>query len=388
MTLKKQENLVYSVIWLILLLLPLTKLLGGGAYLSESEGIRHAILRTWLFIAPLFVLFLLHNFIALPFLFSKNRKPLYAVITILLLSAFFIYAFLSRDKNESGMRPGPDGPRIERMDGQRIPPDNRFTDTPLPKDHWREVTPPSGANRKKAPMKPFSPDLMYLLLALLVIGINLAIKLFFRSIQNEREMKELEQENLNSQLQYLRYQISPHFFMNTLNNIHALVDIDPELAKDSILRLSKLMRYMLYEGDKPTIPLEKEIGFLSQYISLMRLRFNDSVKISFSVPESVPEIEIPPLLFISFVENAFKHGVSYQKNSFIEVSVSFIDGRLTFTCRNSKHKEAGTGKTGGVGMNNTRHRLDLLYGQEYTMDVEDNDNEYSVRVEIPAPVKQ
>ena len=121
-------------------------------------------------------------------------------------------------------------------------------------------------------------------------------------------MRLLEKENLNQQLEYLKYQINPHFFMNTLNNIHALVDIDPEKAKTTIVELSKMMRYLLYEGNNSLIPLHREVEFLRNYITLMKLRYTDKVKIDTDIPVSLPDRRLPPLLLITFVENAFKHG--------------------------------------------------------------------------------
>jgi LytS/YehU family sensor histidine kinase len=203
---------------------------------------------------------------------------------------------------------------------------------------------------------------------------------------NKRKMEELEKENLNQQLQYLRYQINPHFFMNTLNNIHALVDIDPAEAKECILELSKLMRYILYEGSKPTIPLDKETEFLKQYISLMRIRYQDNVKIEVELPGSLPGVEIPPLLFISFVENAFKHGVSYDEDSFIKVKMEVIDDMIHFQCVNSRHAPRhanGKDTRKGIGMENVKKRLDLLYGDDYVMEVKSGEKDYGIYVVIP-----
>jgi LytS/YehU family sensor histidine kinase len=195
-------------------------------------------------------------------------------------------------------------------------------------------------------------------------------------------MEELEKENLNQQLQYLRYQINPHFFMNTLNNIHALVDIDPNEAKECIVELSKLMRYILYEGSKPTIPLDKETEFLKQYVALMRIRYQDNVRINVSLPENIPGVEIPPLLFISFVENAFKHGISYDEDSYIDVHMEVKGDRLYFDCKNSRHESHQDGHK-GIGMENVRKRLNLLYGSNYVLDVKTDEKKYEIFVEIP-----
>ena len=170
--------------------------------------------------------------------------------------------------------------------------------------------------------------------------------------------------------------------MNTLNNIHALVDIDPEEAKESIIELSKMMRYVLYDGNKQMSSLQKESDFIDNYIELMKLRYSDKVEIVVDRDKSFPDVLVAPLITITYVENAFKHGVSYRLKSFIHITSHVKDGRFLFSCVNSKHKES-TEKHGGVGLENTRKRLDLIYGDDYKLDIEDGEETYSVRLEIP-----
>ena len=197
-------------------------------------------------------------------------------------------------------------------------------------------------------------------------------------------MRELEKKSLEQQLAYLKYQINPHFFMNTLNNIHALVDIDPEKSKETILILSRIMRHVLYEGDKSMIPIQRELEFIRNYIELMRIRYTDKVKITMDVPEQLPDLGIPPLLLITFVENAFKHGVSYQQESVIDIKVSIDHERLKFVCRNTKTTESNKEKNqGGVGLANVKQRLELLYGNNFTLDFEDNADTFEVLLLLP-----
>ena len=180
----------------------------------------------------------------------------------------------------------------------------------------------------------------------------------------------------------LQNQINPHFFMNTLNNIHALVDMDAGKAKRTIVELSKLMRYVLYEASNRTILLSREIQFLDNYIALMKLRYTGRVRIECCMPDEVPEVQIPPLLFISFVENAFKHGVSYQEESFIWVFMSVEDGRLAFRCSNSNHGRS-VEQHHGIGLENIRKRLRLLFGQDYTLSINERDDSFNVLLIIP-----
>jgi len=223
---------------------------------------------------------------------------------------------------------------------------------------------------------------MKFLLGVLMLGVNLGVKYYLKSQRGERRMQELKAENLERQLEALRYQINPHFFMNTLNNIHALVDVDPEQAKISIEEFSKLMRFILYEGDRPTIPLSKELEFLRNYVSLMKIRYSDSVRIDLSLPDRTDGAEIPPLVLASFVENAFKHGISYEKPSFVRVSVSLEDGRIAFKCVNSR-QSAEQVRNHGVGLSNIRGRLDILYGSRYTLYMDENEEVYEILLLLP-----
>lgn len=238
-------------------------------------------------------------------------------------------------------------------------------------------------------------DIINVTIMFLLLGMNLGVKLYFKNERDKKQLTQLKTENLEQQLAYLKYQINPHFFMNTLNNIHALVDIDPEKAKKSIIVLSKMMRYILYEGNNTTIPLQREVDFIENYLQLMRMRYTDNVTIETDLPKNLSEGTVPPLLFISFVENAFKHGVTYNKPSFIHIAVSTDDSHITFRCKNSKKEEPVEeiaspssvrkegASEGGVGLVNVQKRLALIYQDNYTLDINDSDETYETILTIP-----
>ena len=185
-------------------------------------------------------------------------------------------------------------------------------------------------------------------------------------------------------MDYLKYQINPHFFMNTLNNIHALIDIDTECAKSAVIELSKMMRYVLYDSGRELIPLNKDLQFLQNYIELMRIRYTDTVDIRVEYPHDLPEqVSIPPLLLIVFVENAFKHGISYNRPSFIRLTVAYTEGRVRCTVVNSRH--GGARQHGpGIGLENVRKRLALIYGEEnYSLEIREEEDTYTVDLIIP-----
>jgi len=190
-----------------------------------------------------------------------------------------------------------------------------------------------------------------------------------------------------TELSFLKHQISPHFFMNTLNNIHALVDIDREEAKNAIIKLSHMMRYLLYESDIQKVSLRKEIDFINSYIELMRLRYDEyNLKVETEYPDNADTVTVPSSLFLSFIENAFKYGVHPRIRSVIKISlsVSAQNDRLTFRVVNSLWDVTpNLTESTGIGLENVRKRLDLIYRDSYTLDIGSADNLYEVTLTIP-----
>lgn len=222
------------------------------------------------------------------------------------------------------------------------------------------------------------------LLGLFLLGANCSIKLLFRSMQDEQRMIELERQSLQAEMDYLKYQINPHFFMNTLNNIHAMIDIDSEAAKETVIELSKMMRYVLYDSEKAHTNLTQEVQFMENYIALMRIRYMSDVDVRFDVENPLPhDAKVPPLLMIVFVENAFKHGVSYNKHSYVHINLHCNKDNAICEVRNSRHKGLKVEK-GGIGLENVRKRLELLFGNKYLLEIDDsNESEYRVKLSIP-----
>lgn len=251
---------------------------------------------------------------------------------------------------------------------------------------WKKPPRPGGFP-KPAPY-PFPPFtiryLIHFVVAFLMVGFNIAVKLFFKSFRDEEMLKELEHQHLQSELQYLKYQINPHFFMNTLNNIHALVDIDTGKAKSTIVELSKLMRYVLYEASNKTILLSREIQFLENYVTLMSLRYPDRVSIEKNFPLEVPEVQIPPLLFVSFCGKRFQ--AWNQLSERIVRSCSDATGRR----KQALISDVPTVQAGssdeqhhGIGLENVRKRLRLLFGNDYTLSITEEDNKFDVLLIVP-----
>ena len=221
----------------------------------------------------------------------------------------------------------------------------------------------------------------------LVLMILLAVGLRHVMRQNEREMQfeEERRKTAEAELTWLKHQLNPHFLFNTLNNISSLTQIDPDKAQESIGQLSDLLRYALYDSEAEKVPLAAEMDFMSNYIDLMALRCNEhtTVKKDLEVPQE--HVEVAPLLFISLIENAFKHGVNARYDSFVDVAMDYKEGKLTFKCDNSLFEKQGNDHIGsGIGLENMMRRLELLYPGKYTYEQHEENGVYSVVVTIQA----
>jgi hypothetical protein len=197
---------------------------------------------------------------------------------------------------------------------------------------------------------------------------SLAIKTTEHWLKSESEKKEIDNQRLESELVHLRYQLQPHFFFNSLNSIYSLIDTSQSRAKEGIHSLGKMMRYLLYETASAKVPLAKEIDFLQQFINVMQLRMKDDVKIITSFPYEIPNLEIAPLLFIPLIENAFKHGISASKPSLIHIEMSGDKGEISLSVENTYYPKNNDDKSGsGIGLENLRKRLEMLYATKYEL---------------------
>lgn len=379
----RQENLAYGVAWSLLFATPVLSLYlrtTNDPYLEFNWG---EVFFVWGRFSIFLILFLIHNFLLAPLLIHQNKRKLYASIMTALIAVFIVFQCTNRPNfgKREGFRPH----KMEQRED--FPPKfEEFEEFRKhePRNEGPRNEEPRMERRHTPPLFVGEHDVLSIAVLLLMFGANLGTKYYFRSRRDQRKLEDLEKQNLEQQLEYLKYQINPHFFMNTLNNIHALVDIDPSKAQETIRELSKMMRFVLYEGDKSGVPLTKEFEFIRNYTKLMQLRYSDKVKITIDVPEEAPDVTIPPLMLISFIENAFKHGISYQHDSFIDIKLEISNSasNLLFTCRNSKAEKPNQEK-GGVGLANVKKRLDLLYDKSYTLDIKDEPDIYIVELKIP-----
>ena len=349
---RKIEFLSYFLIWAFVFSVP---------YFSERSSGHingHEVIKNWAHVFGYLILFLVNVYILVPRLLLKKKYRYYFV----LVSALVTIAITINLLAPSGSPQQPGSEIVTSPDG---------------------LTPPAlNKPMRKPPVMAFADNFI---ICILLVGAGTTIKLMSKWLSEEKLRKDAEKEQLKTNLALLKHQVSPHFFMNTLNNIHTLIEMDSEKAQDAVERLSTLMRYLLYDSAQNTIELKKEIEFIYSFISLMQLRHSDEVEVTVLIPDQIPDIKIPPMLFISLLENAFKHGVNYPMKSYIYFEIQIHEKTLNCSIKNSKHKTVANqyDEYSGIGLTNIKKSLNLLYEQDYKLDISDNENEFEVNLTIP-----
>jgi two-component system, LytTR family, sensor kinase len=220
----------------------------------------------------------------------------------------------------------------------------------------------------------------------IIVGGSTIFKIISDWAKHQRERKELERQTMQSELNFLRSQINPHFLFNTLNSLYALTLKKSDKAPETVLKLSEIMRYMLYECNERRVPLEKEITYMKNYLELEKLRHGDGVNIEFNIFGEVNNKVIAPLLLIPFLENAFKHGVKNQiKKGYVKINMTLDNQYLLFDISNSKPTgvvRKSSDRSGGIGLVNVQRRLNLLYPRKYDLEITNSIEEYKVFLKL------
>ena len=339
------ENALYFCVWLGVFLVPF---MNAG---MMSEHIRpDMILLAWLKILPFYLLFVTNNFLLFRYLHRKYLYWVYYLVsTFLIVGVFSLLEWYERSDIAFTISLGSVGDNVM-------------------------------ASHTSLSVFPWWGNM---LAAAAMLAANNLIYSLYRTMQREEDSERLQRQNVQAEMYYLKHQINPHFLMNTLNNIHALVDIDTEAAKQTVIQLSNMMRYVVYEAGGNYISLKEDVKFIKNYIELMRIRYTDDVKIEFDYPQSFEErIDVPPLIFIVFVENAFKHGVSYNADSYIRIRMEYKEGFVEARFENSISEQSRKSNP-GIGLENVRKRLDLIYSTRYDLNIEESGDNYCVTLKIP-----
>jgi len=348
---RRTETVIYAGIWLVVAAVYLLDVMRGRSNSADVPLLDGTVVARMLTtLLPFVALFLVNNCVLIPRLLLNNRYKTYFLCTLAVAAAVWYFQY------------------VRFMD------DMTFI---LQHD-------PQALHRGPQPLFPF-PLLLDSTYDILIVGVNIAVALMFQRYEDKLERESLMKANAESQLSYLKAQINPHFYMNMLNNIHGMIDIDKAKAQEMVLGMSRLMRYMLYESPQPMIALSAETGFLQNYISIMRQRFpEDKVRISASFPDEteMAGVRIAPLLFLVFIENAFKHGVSYCDESFVAVSLAVNGHMVEFNCMNSVHADREKHPE-GIGLHNAEQRMALIYGSNFSLNINNDESIYSVRLTVP-----
>lgn len=217
-------------------------------------------------------------------------------------------------------------------------------------------------------------------IGLIIAGVS-AFLLFRHWIQQNQRISELESETLQSELNFLKSQINPHFLFNMLNNANIMVDEDPETASHILIKLDDLLNYQFNDSTQDKVYLKNEILFLTDFLGLEKTR-RDNFEYTLTEKGNIENVEVPPLLFIPFIENAVKHNTDGNNNSYVYTIFKIEGTSLTFICENSKPLNPVKKKVGGLGLANIRRRLDLLFGKDYSLELEDTESSYKVILKL------
>jgi len=343
---------LHVMAWVFLIIIPL--------YLTNAFGgdDPHQIIQFYIHFLSAGIIFYLGYLWLVPKYFLQEKKITYLIILIgLTLITYFLTVYIN---------------------------DYILFDPVKESKFWEAMNKATGKDiHFRPPMKAFG-FYNHILTSALISGFAIGLGVMDRLKQNEKRQKELEKEKLNSELAFLKNQISPHFFFNTLNNIYSLIGIDGPIAQESVLKLSKLMRYLLYESDQGETLISKEISFMNNYIDLMKLRLSPRVDLNIDFPTEFPDFSFPPLLFVPFIENAFKHGVNSRERSFIDLTLNIEEDKIRFSAWNSigKGRVFENNLHTGIGLENVQKRLGLLFPGRYDLKIDQDETIFRVELVI------
>ena len=326
----------------------------------------------------LLVFYYLNTLLLIPFLLFKRKWFIY-IIGILICFAGFLYL----PKELAYLITGNDEETIK----QEIIQQHRAE-----KEHARLVAGNDSSKlavitHNKPPMFRKNNDFKYfpgsyaVFILIFAIGTSVSVMQEWKRIEDHKE--QIEREKINTELSFLKTQINPHFFFNTLNNIYSLAITGSSETASAVMKLSSIMRYILTDTQQKTVTLQSEVVFIKNYIDLQQVRLTDKVKVIFDTEGELENKLIAPLLFIPFVENAFKYGVSTKDSSVIDIKIHSQSDQLSFSIVNNiVHQEHALRETTGIGINNVKRRLELLYPKKHLLDISENDNQFIVHLQI------
>jgi len=349
---KASPILLHILAWVLFMTLPLLFMNEGGP-LTDFDG---ALLVAYLRFSALYMaLFYLHTELLIPRLFLRKKYVPYCLALIMLVSLIYVIKpfdrLVSHNQHKKELR-------------KPFPPPHGF-DKP-----GRHDTP------------PMHFDITGIFIFLMIIGLGSAIQTMKQWQISEKRALLAEAEKTRAELSFLRAQINPHFLYNTLNNIYTLCVIGSDKAAESIMKLSKIMRYVTDESQADFVPLQEEIDCISNFIDLQHLRLGKKVTLNYSVTGDPSRHRIAPLILMTFVENTFKYGLSNHLEANIEISVKIKTDQIIFFAQNQIFERKKQQKRDGIGIENTRKRLEYLYANAHTLSVDSSGQLFKVLLVI------
>ncbi|MBN8820610.1 MULTISPECIES: sensor histidine kinase [unclassified Spirosoma] len=317
------------------------------------------------------VFFYTNYFILIPRFFFRKQYGLYGLTA---LGCFLLIESMLVIVNRQGTSPTPTGYYTPYRDN----PPPRPMEAPSPFPSMRPPLPPPGSRpSQQTPRRP-GPSELNQTFFLTMAGFLMAIV-----IRVNTRWQETEREKIQTELSYLKAQINPHFLFNTLNSIYSLAIVESPQTADAIVKLSSFLRYVIQESQKEQVSLQNELAYIDQYIALQKLRLGDTVHIDYTVEGRANGKQIVPLLLISFIENAFKYGVSPEEHSTITVAITIQDSELTCHVFNKKVRVfQPTAVASGIGLSNTKARLQLLYPDRHQLVIHDTSTTFTVDLSL------
>ncbi len=301
------------------------------------------------------VLFYVNYFFLVPRILLKRTTLTYVLVCLLLISLIGLAINLGYPPNPSRL--------LEYSAKPTLP-------SGFPKPYLDRVS--------RIRKNPFFNQLIIMTILSAPLFASALLRVYIEWRKNEDLRKKVENEKTHSELQFLKTQLNPHFLFNSLNAIYSLSAKNSKDTSEAIINLSELMRYMLYEANKNLVPLGKELEYIKNYVKLQRLRLSDSVNVTLKISGEDRNKVIPPLLFISFIENAFKYGTDYEGRTYVQINLSIENGSIHFMVENKIGPYTKQKGSSGVGLENVKNRLNLLYPESHELEVTNNGEAYTV----------
>jgi two-component system, LytTR family, sensor kinase len=359
---KTSRILLHFLIWAVILGLPI--------YAARRFQMgRHFLLTYYTITAISALIFYINYLFLVPALFFHKKRYRYYISVLALLFIFYFISDFASERIFSIISKNSNSDQILRQPGEE----------------QRLRLPPIQTRRPAFVIAMPNAQLIgYMSSSLFMVFLSLGFRVLERQSKIEKLQEEMEKANLNAQLSLLKNQISPHFFFNTLNNIYSLIGRNNEDSKNAVIKLSKMMRYVLNESGEDNKLLSEEIEFMNNYIDLMKLRIGAKTKLTVNFPAVYKDLIIPHLLFISLIENAFKYGISVQEESYVNISLVCEEKNILFKCENGL-PESNSGPifaSTGIGLENLKKRLSLLYPERHELEINRSKNKFEVNLII------